>query len=168
MDIPLKSSIWSQFGAAIDMLENAIVACPDALWGEHIQARDFWYVAYHALFWLDLYLFGAEEGFEPPAPFRLVEMDPPYELPDRVYTQAELQTYLQHCRAKCRTTIEALNDETAWRLCKFSWGEVSFVELLLYSMRHVQEHASQLSVILGQHTAAAPGWVGRTDPCTMS
>ena len=161
MDTVLKSSIWSQFGAAIDMLDNAIAACPDALWGNRIQRQELWYEAYHALFWLDLYLFGAEEGFEPPAPFALTEMDPPFELPDRVYTQSELQTYLKHCRDKCRTTIEALTDETALRRCKFGWGEVNFVELLLYNMRHVQEHASQLCVILGQQTNDAPQWVGR-------
>jgi hypothetical protein len=55
MDTTLKSSIWSQFGAAIDMLDNAIVACPDTLWGNRIQRQEFWYEAYHALFWLDLY-----------------------------------------------------------------------------------------------------------------
>ncbi len=161
MDPTLKSSIWSQFGAAIDMLGNAIVACPDALWGDRNQPQEFWYVAYHALFWLDLYLYGAEEGFEPPAPFTLTEMEPPYELPERIYTKGELQTYLKHCRDKCRTTIEALTDETALRRCKFGWGEVNFVELLLYNMRHVQEHASQLCLILGQQTDSAPGWVGR-------
>jgi hypothetical protein len=110
MDSTLKSSIWSQFGAAIDMLDNAIVACPDALWGDHIQPQEFWYVAYHTLFWVDLYLFGAEEGFEPPAPFTLIESDEAGLLPDRIYTKAELQTYLKHCRDKCRTTIEALTD----------------------------------------------------------
>ena len=34
-------------------------------------AAEFWYVVYHALFWLDLYLSGAVEGFAPPAPFTL-------------------------------------------------------------------------------------------------
>jgi hypothetical protein len=47
------------------------------------------------------------------------------------------------------------------RRCKFGWGEVNFVELLLYNMRHVQEHASQLCLILGQQVGSAPGWVGR-------
>jgi hypothetical protein len=43
--------------------------------------------------------------------------------------------------------------------CRFGWGEVSFVELQLYSMCHVQEHAAQLNLFLGQRTGAAPGWV---------
>jgi hypothetical protein len=28
-------------------------------------------------------------------------------------------------------------------------------------MRHVQEHAAQLSLYLGQQTGSAPGWVGK-------
>jgi hypothetical protein len=41
----------------------------------------FWYLGYHTLFWLDLYLTGAEEGFAPPAPFDLVEMEAGEALP---------------------------------------------------------------------------------------
>jgi uncharacterized damage-inducible protein DinB len=59
----------------------------------------------------------------------------------------------------CYATIEALTDEQAHRRCAFTWGEISFAELLLYNMRHVQEHASQLCLILGQKTDSAPGWV---------
>jgi hypothetical protein len=31
----------------------------------------------------------------------------------------------------------------------------------LYNMRHVQEHAAQLSFLLGQKFSFDPGWVGR-------
>lgn len=49
-----------------------------------------------------------------------------------------------------KATIAALNDETARRLCWFPWGEVTFFELLIYNLRHVQEHAAQLNLLLGQ------------------
>lgn len=159
MDTTWRASIWSQFGAAIDMLDNAVRACPDELWNDRAQPMEYWYVVYHTLFWLDLYLFGSVEGFAPPAPFTLEELDPAGLLPERPYTKAELQTYLDHGRQKCRSTLEALTDEQARRRCGFSWGEVSFGELLLYNLRHVQEHASQLSLILGQKFGSAPGWV---------
>ena len=45
--------------------------------------------------------------------------------------------------------------------CKFSWGEVSFAELLLDNMRHVQEHGAQLNMILGQKAGWSPRWVVR-------
>ncbi len=167
MNIPWRTIIWQQFGAAIDDLGNALRACPDELWRarlwEHPSERpefsQFWYLAYHALFWLDLYLTGTEEGFVPRAPFTLIEQDEDGPVPERAYTKDELQAYLGECRKKCKATIEAMTDEEAERRCRFGWGEVSFAELLLYSMRHVQQHAAQLNLLLGQKTGAAPGWV---------
>ena len=57
MDTTWKTSIWQQFGAAIDMLDNAVRACPDELWNERLwddrsappELSAFWYVTYHAL-----------------------------------------------------------------------------------------------------------------------
>ncbi len=141
------------------MLDNALLACPDELWSDRSQRLEFWYVVYHTLFWLDLYLSGSVEGFAPPAPFTLEELDPAGLLPERPYAKHELKAYLEHGRQKCRAMLEALTDEKAGQRCGFSWGQVSFAELLLYNMRHVQEHASQLSLILGQTIDSAPGWV---------
>ncbi len=159
MDTNLKTSIWRQFGAAIDFLAVTIDACPDDYWRAALwltpdakpERAQFWYVAYHTLFWLDLYLTGAEEGFLPPAPFTLIEQDGDDPLPERVYTKAELQGYLRDCRQRCRATIAALTDETVERRCRFSWGECSFLELLIYNLRHVHGHASQLNMLLGQN-----------------
>jgi hypothetical protein len=167
MDDILKTALWRQFGSTIDMLENALRACPDELWHVHLsndrtlppEFSEFWYVASHTLFWLDLYLSGSIEGFTPPAPFTLVELDPAGVLPERTYTRHELLVYLDHGRQKCRSTIAALTDERARQPCKFSWGEASFLELLLDNMRHVQEHASQLNLVLGQEIGFAPRWI---------
>ena len=84
-------------------------------------------------------------------------------LPEKPYTKAELQAYLQHCRQKCQATIAALTDEKASQWCKFPWVELSFAELQLYNMRHVQEHASQLSLFLGQKVGSAPDWVTQAE-----
>lgn len=61
MDDFWKTLLWQQFGAAIDMLENAMHACPDDLWSNADEKPawikksvvGFWYVVYHTLFWLD-------------------------------------------------------------------------------------------------------------------
>lgn len=162
--------LWRQFGGAIDMLDNVITACPDELWRVRLwenpedppEAAEFWYLAYHALFWLDLYLTGAVEGFTPPAPFTLAELDPAGLYPPQPFTRAELQVYLAHGREKCRATLAALTPAQAERLCRFPWGELSYAELLLDNMRHVQEHAAQLNLILGQRIGWNPRWVART------
>jgi hypothetical protein len=161
MDSAGKAALWQQFGAAIDMLENGLLACPDDLWSDRTRQPEFWYVVYHALFWLDLYLTGSVEGFAPPAPFALEELDPAGVLPARPYSKAEMLTYLAHCRRKGRSAIGSLSDERAAERCRFAWGEVAFAELLLYNMRHVQHHAAQLNLILRQQTDATPGWVAK-------
>jgi hypothetical protein len=160
MSIIDNGMVWRQFSGAIDDLTAALRDCPDDLWEARLWADEpdqwvaqgfgtLWYLGYHTLFWLDLYLTGAEEGFAPPAPFDLVEMEAGETLP-RVYARDELLGYLDLCRERCRATILALTPEAGRRVCAFSWGEVPFGELLLYTMRHVVEHAAQLRLFLGQ------------------
>ena len=70
-----------------------------------------------------------------------------------------MQSYLDQCRSKCQAIIEALTDEKANQRCTFNWIEASYLEMQLYTMRHVQEHASQLNLLLGQHDVAGLDWV---------
>jgi hypothetical protein len=162
MDPEWKTIIWQQFGAAIDMLENAMRACPDELWSDRQRQPEFWYVAFHTLFFLDFYLSESEAGFIPREPFTLSELDPEGVLPERSYTKDELQTYLEHGRRKCRLKIETLIDEQVGQRCAFESPDVTVAELLLYNMRHVQHHAAQLNLILRQTTDLAPRWVRKT------
>src|SRR6059058_4118027 len=149
METTLRTALWRQFGAAIDMLENALLACPSTQWNALLWSDPeapayptFWSLTHHTLFWLDLYLTGSLEGFAPPAPYTLAEIDPSGVLPERPYTTDELHNYLLHLRKKCQTTIAGLSDEKAHQQVSFPWvGEkpMSFLALLLYTMRHVQE-----------------------------
>jgi hypothetical protein len=154
-----RGVIWRQFGAALEMLGNAVRACPAELWGDRERQPEFWYVAYHTLFYLDLNLSGSVEGFAPPEPFTLDELDPAGVMPERVYAKEELLDYLAHCRAKCRATVAALTDEAAREPRAFEWVEMNAAELLLYNLRHVQHHAGQLHLLLRQTTDDAPRWV---------
>ena len=158
--------IWQQFGAAIDMLDNAIEACPDELWQARLfpdsipEFAEFWCIAYHCLFWLDFYLSDTAENFTPPAPFTLSEFESG-QLPERVYSKAELREYLAYGRSKCQTTLANLTDPTTPQRVRPNWRIESVAELHLYNLRHVQEHAAQLALFLGQNTDSAPGWVGK-------
>lgn len=154
-----RSALWQQYGAAIDMLDNAIIACPDELWSDPSQQPQFWYVVFHTLFFLDFYLSETEDGFAPPPPFTLSELDPAGVYPEAPYTKEELRRYLAHGRAKCRATIDAMTDEHAAHNCHFNWLDISVADLLLYNMRHVQHHTGQLNLILRQRTDSAPRWV---------
>ncbi len=76
MDPLWRTALWQQFGATIDMLENALLACPNTQWNGRLwsdysdhplppESAAFWSITYHTLFWLDLYLTGSREGFAP-------------------------------------------------------------------------------------------------------
>jgi hypothetical protein len=169
MDSFWKGTIRRQFGAAIDMLENAMRVCPDELWSDPSKRPQwvsrnvvgFWYVAFHTLFFLDYYLSERAETFVPPAPFTLDELDPSGLLPDRPYTKAELLGYLDHCRKKCHAAIEAMTEEEAHQHCGFKRLDFTGAELLLDNMRHVQHHAAQLNLLLRQSIDSAPPWINK-------
>lgn len=166
METSLGDALWRQFGAAIDALDMALVACPETLWTRRIWPNppppwfpqhfaEFWHVAYHTLVWLDLYLAGVpEEEFAPPAPFAQGEIDSVAAQPAQPYSKDDLRAYLASTRQRCHAVLVALTDEQACRPVEYPWtgGQpISYLELQLRNMRHVQEHAAQLLLFLGQH-----------------
>jgi hypothetical protein len=167
MEDAWRQALWRQFGAAIDMLENAVAACPDALWDERLWANApdepaqagsgrFWAVSYHTLFWLDAYLSGVVENYTPPAPFDLDEGDRAAARTEP-FTKAQLRGWLGSLREQARARLAALTDEQARQPFAFPWNPerpISYLELQLYNLRHIQEHAAHLSLFLGQHGTA--------------
>jgi hypothetical protein len=167
----MSKHIWieatqRQLNNAIAMLEAAIRSCPPTLWQASLwqdsQMGDgfsqFWYIAYHCLFYTDLYLSGSLDGFAPPAPFTLDELDPEGKLPPRVFTPKELLAYAEHCRGKCNGIFSRLSEAQLLQACSFPWMEMSYAELLLDNMRHVQEHGAQLNMFLGQQAGIRSSW----------
>ena len=155
----IKESLWNQFGASIDMLENAINLCPPQLWNNE---KKFWYNAYHCLFFLDYYLTRKPSEFKPPKPFSFSEFE--NRMPEKVYTKNELIAYLKSNRKKC---FDLITDATE-TLLEYRWinqsktMNYSMFEILIYNLRHVQHHAAQLNLILRQEIDDAPSWVSRT------
>ena len=160
MEPSFKESLWKQFGASIDMLENAIERCPYELWDTD---KKFWYTAYHCLFWLDYYLSLDPDEFSPPPPFTLSEFDPSGLMPEQTYSKSELLAYLNASRNKCHQILASL---TAEELVSMRWANekrgYSVFEILLYNMRHVQHHAAQLNLLLRQGINDAPRWVSQS------
>ena len=167
----LKESLWKQFGASIDMLQNAISLWPDDLWNTD---KKFFYNAYHVLVFLDYYLSIPPAAFSSPLPFTITEPEnQPTDalddvIPDEIYTKTELLAYLRSSREKCRNLIASLNEEKL----NERWIEepenpesmnYAVLELLLYNMRHVQHHAAQLNLLLRQRINNAPRWVARAE-----
>jgi hypothetical protein len=156
----INESLWQQFGASIDMLENAIKMCPEMLWDND---KKFWYNAFHCLFWLDYYLSIEPSKFSPPIPFTLSEFDTSGALPNRTYSKQELLKYLQINREKCYQLISNLDDELMNTRWINEYKNFSVFEILLYNMRHVQHHAAQLNQLLRLSIQDAPKWVSKAE-----
>ena len=137
------------------------------------QFAEFWYVTFHALVWLDLYLSGSRGGIRSTCSFCPRSLDSPEALPERPYTKEELRAYLVSTRQKCQKKLLALTDEQAHRPVGYPWSQgqpISYLELQLYNLRHVQEHAAQLSMFLGQHDIPdeALDWVPLDTPMRVT
>jgi uncharacterized damage-inducible protein DinB len=91
-------------------------------------------------------------------------MDPAGVYPAAAYSRDQLLAFLEHGRARARERIEVLSETEAAASCGFPRREMSWLELLLYNLRHVQHHTAQLNLLLRQRTDSAPGWVGRGRP----
>jgi DinB superfamily len=158
MDNSFKEILWNQFGASLDMLENALVTCPDNLWDTKAK---FWYTAYHVLFWTDYYLSTEPEKFSPLPPFKMAASDISEAIPATAYSKEELLAYVQGCRNKCHQLITGLTDEIACQRWINDRKDYPFFEIMLYNMRHVQHHTAQLNLLLRQGVNDAPRWVSR-------
>lgn len=154
----VKDSILTQFGAAIDMLENAIQRCPERVWQAE---KAFSHQAFHTLFFLDYYLSPNPVGFAPPANFRYSEFGD--EPPQGIFSKAEILDYLLFCKNKLEQLLADLTGETAesrW-INESKTMDFSVMEILLYNLRHVQHHVGQLNLMLRQQVDDAPPWVFR-------
>ena len=163
MQSKINEYVLAQFGASIDMLENAIDLCPSEIWNRNDGFSDFWYIAYHTLFFIDFYLTESPEKFIPFKDFGITELDPKGILPDRIFTKDELKSYVEHCRNKCKATIEGQSEDNIDNDYKFGTLKLKFFELILYNMRHAQHHTAQLNLLLRHQIDSAPKWVRRTN-----
>ncbi len=154
----LNEALWTQFGASLDMLENAIVMCPDEHWD---TALDFWYLSFHCIFWTDYYLTTEPNEFQPPKPFTLSEFEAVSKKPDKTYTKAQVLDYLDYCRQKAHRLIEGLTPKKMNDRWINEYKNYSVLEILLYNMRHIQHHSAQFNLLLRQTIDNAPKWVGQ-------
>lgn len=162
-------AIANQYRAALSMLRTAIDTCPDDLWDASVGRHAFWLIAYHTMFYTDLYLRGTEEGFEPPEFARPDEhyfegradaSDEPIELGEP-YTREQLLAYHADCVARVEATVPRETDEDLAADVPLEWIPFSRFELHLYNIRHIQHHVAQLSLELKFQTGVGVEWVGQ-------
>jgi hypothetical protein len=150
-----KEVLTKRYADLIFKLEWAIDACPDAVWNRDSMNPRYWYLAYHALFFLDLHLSDSPKGFRPPAPFEIIGLDFSGEKQRSSYSKDQLKRYIVHIRKKGLLRIESLTEVTIYQSCGFPWLSLSVEGLLLYNLDNVSKYAAQLIEILDEEQKRA-------------
>ena len=158
----LQSILKSQYRAALAMLLEAIESCPLELWTSDRYLNPTWQVAYHTLYYTDLYLQASESGFVPwehhrPDHQHFAE-DSAARTPLRPYSIEEAREYCVRLRDGLDAALARL-DLTA-RDSGISWYRMTLLELQLLTLRHLQHHAGQLADRLRQTADRGLEWVG--------
>ena len=151
-----KKCLLGQFGASLSVLNQCAQQCPDEQWEGLVGDYAFWHVAYHTLFFTDLYLSPDEQSFEPPSFYREdyhffgQKPWPPYEkvVADVPYPKETIIEYVQICRDKAARIIARETPDSLEGPCGFWWYKIPRGEFHLNSIRHIQHHAAQMSLYL--------------------
>jgi hypothetical protein len=178
-------ALLAELMVTIGELDAALAACPEQRWESplwEVSPTDafmtprpdgtggdrspeamqmfaaFWYVAYHAIFFLDLDLWQVDSRpYRAPRPFggereHGVDEDQVAVLPDRVYTRQELRGYLKVAAERAQRTLARITEEQARGVCRAGSARAGrqLGEVLVAQRDHLAEHAAQLQEFLAQ------------------
>ena len=141
--------IQSQYLAALGMLKQVIVNCPESLWDAPGNQDKFWRQSYHALFFAHLYLQRAEKDFIPWEKHH----DPDGDVP---FTKDEVLDYLSFVEKQVADRVPDTDLEAE---SGFHWLPFNKLELQFYNIRHIQQHTGELYERLDAHENIELDWV---------
>ena len=162
----IKPILASQYHAALKTLKQAIDRCPESLWEQlGPQPVAYWQIAYHALFFTDLYLQIDEHHFKPWVYHQhaFVDLDQAMtrkgKLPDglEACSIAQLHEYWQIVDDMVEPCLGQM--DIALPESGFHWYKVSKLEHQIIDIRHIQHHAAQLADRLRVGASVGVDWV---------
>jgi uncharacterized damage-inducible protein DinB len=159
----LKSILTGQFEAALCMLNDCIRKCPPEHWEGKIANDTFRQVAYHTLFYVDLYLSPGEAAFTLRDLHHRGGDERSSTAVSTGLSRDETLAYVTLCRQKAVETLAAETAASLQRDSGFSWLRPSTRgEVYLYNIRHVQHHVGQLSAYLRKIVEDGERWWVKT------
>ncbi len=142
-----KQIVIGQYEASLSMLGECIRQCPEEHWEGKIAQGTFRWVAYHALFFTDLYLSPNESAFELRDLHKLGgdEREPVATIG---LPKDEAIKYVPICRQKALDSVAAETEQSLAGPSGFPWYKITRGEMHLVNIRHIQHHTGQLSAFL--------------------
>jgi hypothetical protein len=152
------SVLRNEYGAALQMLTQALETCPAELWNLHQDEFPLWQQAFHVLWYADLYLSFAPEPFENTLGDR--EIAGFKVTPEGPLSRPEMLAYAVHVRAKADAVLDWVTDEALGSPNeRLHWSGPTLAHRLAYNVRHVQHHIGEINSFLTRHGAKGPDWV---------
>ena len=154
----IKEAITSQYLAALAMLRQAVVACPDALWDDPAYHNRTWHIAYHALFYTHLYAQPSEHDFTPWSKHRRnLQRLEDQDAAAVALSKADILAYLDLVQTEIVAQTAALDLDAP---SGFDWIPLRKFELQIYTIRHLQQHVGELCERLNAADSIDVHWVG--------
>lgn len=144
----VRNILTGQFEAALSMMDHCIRACPPEHWEGKIANGSFRWVAYHTLFWLDLYLSPGDENAFVLRDLHARGGDERQPGASPGLGKEETLAYVAICREKILQILAAETAESLQGPSILSRRNITRGELHIYNIRHVQHHSGQLSAYL--------------------
>jgi hypothetical protein len=164
-----RAALKSQYHASLEMLKEALERCPDELWLDATHVNAFWQIAYHALFYVHMYLQPDLKSFKPWAEHQTdvqyqngipgrPKKDSPLPVMPEPYTKTQVMTFWSICDSMVDDAMDSF--DLLEPNSGFPWYTCSKLEHQMISIRHLQHHAAQLGDRL--RTAGGTGltWLG--------
>ncbi len=142
-----KHAIKKQYEASLNMLGQAIKNCPDSLWNDQSYTNKYWHIAFHTLYFTDLYTQGTDKNF-----VKWVKYKDSFEFLDRepgeapipaedAYTKEEVLEYYNYVVNNLDARIDSTDMELA---SEVSWIPFTSFELQIHNIKHIQHHVGML------------------------
>ena len=106
-----RTLIANQLTASLCKLNTCVVRCPDDLWGQPLVNFPFRHVAYHTLFYADLFLGPNESEFREQTFHQNNSVffndydELSYDSSVTAHSKDAIRRYMAHCRSKVADTI---------------------------------------------------------------
>lgn len=141
----VKSALKAQYGAGLAAVRQAIKACPDEMWAGGPFPREYWRVAVHVVFYAHLY---ARQGLDQYVPWPDKRMEEAASMFEDAVTMEPISkedalSYLDYVAQSMDGWVDDLDLER--QESGFHWYKMTKLEHQLLNVRHIQEHAGQLS-----------------------
>lgn len=151
----IKRALESQYLAALAMMRDCIQYCPEELWLSGTFPRNTWRIAYHGLFYTDLYSGQTDQDFAvwsgtTRAGAGLWKEDEGADPNETPYLSASLMDYCDWLAAEIPKRLAAMDIMS--QTCGIPWYD-PFPKLdhQILNIRHLNQHVGQVSQIMMDH-----------------